>query len=245
MPPYGVRRKCGKNPKPVRAAASRPYAVPSTWSVGRGAHTPPGSGRRNHRSPEHNAPGSGRIYNPPLRQDSRRRRNIAVRPVGADCISAHAQPPQLSEPGPYRTRFRRHVGMPPYGVRRKCGKNPKPVRAAASRPYAVPSTWSVGRGAHTPPGSGRRNHRSPEHNAPGSGRIYNPPLRQDSRRRRNIAVRPVGADCISAHAQPPQLSEPGPYRTRFRRHVGMPPYAPALGGIGPSGWKSRRNVSFV
>ena len=98
MPPYGVRRKCGKNPKPVRAAASRPYAVPSTWSVGRGAHTPPGSGRRNHRSPEHNAPGSGRIYNPPLRQDSRRRRNIAVRPVGADCISAHAQPPQLPDP---------------------------------------------------------------------------------------------------------------------------------------------------
>ena len=103
MPPYGVRRECGENPKPVRAAASRPYDAPSTRSVGRGAHTPP------------------------------------KQAAGTTGLTGHV------------TRPWQHVGVPPYGVRRECGENPKPVRAAASRPYDAPSTRSVGRGAHTPP----------------------------------------------------------------------------------------------
>ena len=45
----------------------------------------------------------------------------------------------------------RHVGMPPYGVRRGRGGNRGSVRAAHSRPYGACSTRSVGRGAHTPP----------------------------------------------------------------------------------------------
>ncbi len=45
----------------------------------------------------------------------------------------------------------RHVGMPPYGVRRGCGGKRRSVRAADSRPYGACSTRSVGRGAHTPP----------------------------------------------------------------------------------------------
>ena len=47
---------------------------------------------------EHNAPGSGRPYRPPLRQNSEKIRIIPTNPVGADCISAPAQPKQ--PPGP-------------------------------------------------------------------------------------------------------------------------------------------------
>ena len=45
----------------------------------------------------------------------------------------------------------RHVGMPPYGVRRGRNGNRRPGRAADSRPYGVRSARPVGRGAHTPP----------------------------------------------------------------------------------------------
>ena len=39
--PYRVRRRCGGNRGPARAADSRPYAGLPARSVGRGAHTPP------------------------------------------------------------------------------------------------------------------------------------------------------------------------------------------------------------
>ena len=86
MPPYEVQPGCGGNPKPARAADSRPYDMPSTWSVGRGAHTLPLQ---------------------------------AAATTGLAVIA---------------TLPRRHVGMPPYEVQPGCGGNPKPVRAADSRP---------------------------------------------------------------------------------------------------------------
>ena len=76
-------------------------------------------------------------------------------------LAARTAPP---EPPGLRTtppRSWRHVGMPPYSVRRECGGNRGPARAAASRPYGACSTWSVGRGAHTPPNPARRHRNSP------------------------------------------------------------------------------------
>ena len=49
------------------------------------------------------------------------------------------------------TRPWRHEGMPPYGVQRGHGGKWGSFRAAASRPYGARLTWTVGRGAHTPP----------------------------------------------------------------------------------------------
>ena len=65
----------------LRAADSRPYAARSTWSVGRGAYTPP---------------------------------NQAAGITGLAVIAAR----------PWR-----HMGMPPYGVRRWCGGNRGRIRA--------------------------------------------------------------------------------------------------------------------
>ena len=47
---------------------------------------------------------------------------------------------------------RRHVGMPPYGVRRGVWWEMEPCPGGhKGRPYGVPTVWFVGRGAHTPP----------------------------------------------------------------------------------------------
>ena len=68
--------------------------------------------------------------------------------VGRGAHTPPMQAPGTTGAGTYRTRFRRHVGMPPYGVRRESGKNRKPARAAIQAaptvrrtllPYSIPS----------------------------------------------------------------------------------------------------------
>ena len=80
-------RKAADMPAPGAGGYSRLYDALSTWSVGRGAHTPPNGA------------------------------------AGITGLAVHG------------TRHRRHVGMPPYGVRRGCAATC--VGAAISRPQAV------------------------------------------------------------------------------------------------------------
>ena len=79
----------------------------------------------------------------------------ASRPTGDPVVGAASSRPDrtggtvgLAVNG---TRPWRHEGMPPYGVQRGHGGKWGSFRAAASRPYGARLTWTVGRGAHTPP----------------------------------------------------------------------------------------------
>ena len=73
----------------------------------------------------------GRIYNPPLRVA------LPFFVVGAHFICARAAPLQPPWPPVVATRSWRHVGMPPYEVRRGCGGNRGRFRAAIK---AAPTT---------------------------------------------------------------------------------------------------------
>ena len=80
---------------------------------------------------------SGRIYNPPLQTYP-----LPFSIVGAHCICARAAPPGSTGPQSWR-----HVGMPPYEVRRGCGRNRGPVRAdIQSAPTGAPAAVSSRRG---------------------------------------------------------------------------------------------------
>ena len=185
------RRASGGDPSETRFRV----AMPSTWTVGRGAHTPPNQAAGITGPAVGIAGQFGRIYNPPLQayplpfsvvgaacmaartapagppglrawQPAPRRHvgmppygvgrgrggnrgacqgGYTIRPyrrgllpfpaVGAHCICAHAAPPGFTRPAIIAPRPRRHVGMPPYGVRRGYGGNRGPFRAADSRPY--------------------------------------------------------------------------------------------------------------
>ena len=117
--------------------------------------------------------------------------------VGAHCICALAQPQRPPRSGIQRTRFRRATHSRPYD--KFAGGS---VGAAIRRPFLAPATTGAGSTPHPVPGGsiirpygcggcgvlhvgahcicalpGPSNHRGREHNAPGSGRIYNPPLR--------------------------------------------------------------------
>ena len=64
------------------------------------------------------------------------------------CICARAAPPGSTGPQSWR-----HVGMPPYEVRRGCGRNRGPVRAdIQSAPTGAPAAVSSRRGGYQPPG---------------------------------------------------------------------------------------------
>ena len=120
-------------------------------------------------------PYGGQNHRTPAGIGNRSRAAIQAAPTGAPAAVFGCRGGLYGRPG--RTagigglsviaaRSWRHVGMPPYEVRRECGNNPKPIRAAASRPYDAPPPRSVGRGAHTPPNqaagiAGFYSHRSP------------------------------------------------------------------------------------
>ena len=208
IPPYNVRRECGGNRRPARAAASRPYAALSIRSVVRGAHTPPNQAR-SHRDP------------------------LPFHLVGA----ASSRPDRT--PGTTRLagngiRSRRHVGMPPYSVRREYGGNRRPARAAASRPYAALSIRSVGRGAHTPPNQAR-SHRDPQpfhlvgaassrpDRTPGTARLAGNGIRPW----RHVGMPPysVRREC-SGNRRPARAAASRPYAALSIRSVGRGAHTP-------------------
>ena len=153
--PYDVRRGCGGNRGPVRAAIqAAPTDAPPIRFVGRGAHTPPNQAA--------GIAGLASIA-------------AAAGPlVGAGFMPARAAPPGATGPRSSRpghggmwacrpTRFRGGVRwetqscpggykIRPYGLRRGCGGNRGLVRAAIqAAPTDAPPIRFVGRGAHTPP----------------------------------------------------------------------------------------------
>ena len=98
----------------------RPYGVLSTWSVGRGAHTPP-----------------NQACNPRI-------------PAIDSLVGAASRPAPSQPPGPpgISARHRRPEGMPPYEAGRGCGGNRGPVRAdMKSAPTDAPAAPSRCRGA--------------------------------------------------------------------------------------------------
>ena len=154
--PAGVRREsraCSGGYK------IRPYDTPSTWSVGAaisrpdrttdtvrraGCPHPAKPGCRNHRAGSHRTPATAACGHAALRGPAGVRREsracsggYKIRPYDAPSTwsvgrGAHTPPMQAAAttglaiiaPLP-----RRHVGMPPYEVRRKRGGNRGPVRA--------------------------------------------------------------------------------------------------------------------
>ena len=142
----------------------------------------------------------------------------------------------------------RHVGMPPYGVRRGCGGKRRSVRAADSRPYGACSTRSVGRGAHTPPNQAAGITGLAVHGARSWRHVGMPPYgvrRGCGGKRRSVRAadsRPYGA-CSTrsvgrgAHTPPNQaagITGLAVHAARSWRHVGMPPYGVRRGAAGSS-----------
>ena len=132
--PTGLRssrptlRRSTKVQREARACSGghkgRPYALPSTRFVGRGAHTPANPARRTRRACKH-----------------RNRPPVPV--VGAAFMAARAAPPNPTGMQSSRPTLRRSTKV--QREARACSGGHK------GRPYAMPSTRSVGRGAHTPP----------------------------------------------------------------------------------------------
>ena len=124
----------------VGAASSRPCPAPATT----GTRIMPPYGKPDGLCGRRDTLHSGRAT------DSRPYDRFAARDVGA-ASSRPCPAPATTGAGTYRTRFRRHVGMPPYGVRRGCGGNRGgllgrpyrlPLRCAAHFfpiPYSIPS----------------------------------------------------------------------------------------------------------
>ena len=139
-----------------------PTGAPAAVSRRRGGYQPPGPHRRNCRACGH--------CSPPLRHAiGLVRRAGCPHPAYAGCRNRGAcghRDPAMAACGHAALRG-------PAGVWRESGA----FRAADSRPYAMPSAWSVGRGAHTPPNQAAGITGPAVRIAGQFGRIYNPPLR--------------------------------------------------------------------
>ena len=133
---------------------------------------------------------AGRPYRPPLRQAAGLvRRAGCPHPAYAGCRNRGAcghRDPAMAACGHAALRG-------PAGVWRESGA----FRAADSRPYAMPSAWSVGRGAHTPPMQAAGTTGPAVGIAGQFGRIYNPPLQAYP-----LPFSVVGAACMAARTAP-------------------------------------------
>ena len=176
---------------------------------------------------EHNAPGSGRPYRPPLRQNSEKIRIIPTNPVGADCISA--LPSQSNHRG-------RNISRPVPGghIGRPYGRiPPRPCHPWAGRAALL----AGGLRADVGIGPYERNDR-PWHTigVPGFGRLIAAPAKGRLRTRRGGLY---GRPCRSSMSDAPPPNAPriarpcpakatigaGTQRTRFRAAIQAAPTA--------------------
>ena len=152
MPPYGVRRECGGNRRPARAAASRPYAALSIRSVGRGAHTPPNQAHSHRAPPPLHLVGaaSSRPNRTPRNRQACRERNPAMAARGHAALRPQRPANCLAHGG-----WRADVGIGPY-------EKTESGSVGADGGMRSADCLAHGRPADAP--YGERNHRTPARN---------------------------------------------------------------------------------